>query len=84
MVLGVIHNHAGRGNFPCPGCLSNISQELKENETSEAPKDSDLDDDSISELSAHSDKEDSDDVADEKTEVPNLRKRTKKSAAAKI
>jgi len=57
---------------------------LKENETSEAPKDSDLDDDSISEVSAHSDKEDSDDVAEEKTEVPNLRKRTKKSAAAKI
>jgi len=58
--------------------------ELKENETSEAHKDSDLDDDSISEVSAHSDKEDSDDVAEEKTEVPNLRKRTKKSAAAKI
>jgi len=58
--------------------------ELKEDETSEAPKDSDLDDDSISEVSAHSDKEDSDDVAEEKTEVPNLRKRTKKSAAAKI
>jgi len=58
--------------------------ELKENEISEAPKDSDLDDDSISEVSAHSDKEDSDNVAEEKTEVPNLRKRTKKSAAAKI
>jgi len=57
---------------------------LKENETSEAPKDSDLDDDSISEVSAHSDKEDSDNVAEEKTEVPNLRKRTKKSAATKI
>jgi len=58
--------------------------ELKENETSEAHKDSDLDDVSISEVSAHSDKEDSDNVAEEKTEVPNLRKRTKKSAAAKI
>ena len=57
---------------------------MKEDETSEAPKDSDLDDDSISEVSAHSDKEDSDNVAEEETEVPNLRKRTKKSAAAKI
>ena len=38
---------------------------MKENETSEAHKDSDLDDDSISEVSAHSDKEDSDDVAEE-------------------
>ena len=57
---------------------------MKENETSEAHKDSDLDDDSISEVSAHSDKEDSDNVAEEKTEGPNLRKRTKKSAAAKI
>ena len=57
---------------------------MKEDETSEAPKDSDLDDDSISEVSAHSDKEESDNVAEEKTEVPNLRKRTKKSAAAKI
>merc|ERR1739844_660124 len=58
--------------------------ELTEKESIEARTDSDLDDESISEVSAHSDKEDSDDVAEEKTEVPNLRKRTKKSAAAKI
>merc|ERR1712141_423284 len=56
--------------------------ELTAREPVAEKNDSDLDDD-VSEEEA-SDKEDSDSISEKKTDAPNLRKRTKKSAAAKI
>jgi len=57
--------------------------ELTEKDPLDAKTDSDLDDD-VSDVAEESENENLDNISEEKTETPVLRKRTKKSTAAKI
>ena len=60
-------------------------QDLTDKEPIEDNNESDLDDDDVPSRDAEeSDEEDSDDVNEKKSEASNLRKRVKKSTAAKI